>query len=221
MSDEKKPHKIDIWDINRLVPYAKNAKKHPEEQVKKLATAIQTFGWTQPIVVWTDGSIIAGHGRRLAAISLGLKKVPVIVRSDLSRAEADALRLADNRVASTEYDMNLMQESMKDLVGDFDLILAGFDPKELDFIETNLGEVNLDTFIDDVGAAVEQQKAQNEQNVQEVDDVAAPIADAFGFKRVTIAQSRTVRELMGKMETATGKVGIEALIAFVSDKVNQ
>jgi hypothetical protein len=219
MSD--KPHKIEIWEIGRLVPYAKNAKKHPETQVEKLATSIKTFGWTQPIVVWTDGSIIAGHGRRLAAISLGLTKVPVIVRSDLSRAEADALRLADNRVASTEYDMNLLQEDLRALSADFDLQLAGFDTKELDFMTADLGEIDTDFFVDDVGAAVEQQKSNNERNVQEVDDVAAPVADAFGFKRVTIAQSRTIRDLMVKMEQATGKKGVEALIGFIASKVSQ
>ena len=83
---------IEIWDIKDLVPYEMNAKKHPQDQVEKLATAITKFGWTQPIVVWNNGEIIAGHGRRLAALHLGMKKVPVVVRSDLSKVEADALQ---------------------------------------------------------------------------------------------------------------------------------
>ena len=84
-------HKIELWDLDKIVPYAANAKKHPPDQVRKLATAITKFGWTQPIVVAGNGEIIAGHGRRLAAIQLGLAKVPVICRRDLTKAEADAL----------------------------------------------------------------------------------------------------------------------------------
>ena len=219
MNDEDR--KIEVWDIEKLVPYEANAKKHPEDQVKKLAQAIKTFGWTQPIVLWGDGSIIAGHGRRLAAISLGLTRVPVIVRRDLTRAEADALRLADNRVTSTDYDQELIQSELQrlneELAGmDIDLTDLGFDQKEISFSISDLGDMDESLFVDDVADAVDQQKIQNEHKVETTDEIAAPVVDALGFKRVTIAESRMIRDAMVKIETLTGKKGSEAFVDFMS-----
>lgn len=211
---------IEIWDVSKLVPYEANAKKHSDEQVAKLANLIQKAGWTQPIVVWKNGEIIAGHGRRLAALKLGLKKVPVIVRSDLTKAEADALRLADNRVTSTEYDQAAIQIELQrlaeELEGDLGLQDLGFDEKELDFSLSDLGEMDDSFFVEDVNEAVEQQKKENENAITATDDVAAPIGDALGFKRVTIAQSRQIRELMSGIEHKTGKKGVDALIEVLS-----
>lgn len=214
-------HTIEVWDIDKLVPYEANAKKHPIEQIKKLATAIQKFGWTQPIVVWGNGDIIAGHGRRLAAIELGLNRVPVIVRRDLTRAEADALRLADNRVASTDYDQELIQQELQRLADElssesFTLTDLGFDLKEIDFVQADLGDIDENFFVDDVTDAVEKQKEDNARKVETTDEIAAPIVDALGFKRVTIAQSRLIRDAMVKIETSTGKKGAEAFVEFMA-----
>lgn len=215
-----KHYPIEIWEIEKLVPYAANAKVHSDEQVAKLATLISKAGWTQPIVIQADGTIIAGHGRRLAALKLGLKKVPVIVRADLTTAEADALRLADNRVASTDYDQAAVQIELQrladELDGDLQLGDLGFDDKELDFSLSDLGEINEDFFAEDVGAAVEEQKKENEKTIERTDDTAAPVGDALGFKRVTIAQSRELRELMARVEDRSGKKGVEALIYVLS-----
>lgn len=212
---------VELWDIEKIKPYPRNAKIHSDEQVKKLAKAIETFGWTQPIVVDADGVIIAGHGRRLAAISLKRKKVPVLCRRDLTKQQADALRLADNRVTSVEYDMSMIQDELRKISEsltdeDFDISALGFDERELDFSLSDLGQINDDFFIEDVGAAVEQQRQENAKATEKIDDTAAPIADAFGFKRVTIAQSRTIRSLMSKIEASTGKTGAEAFIDFAS-----
>lgn len=214
MSDN---HKIEIWDIEKIIPYEKNAKIHSDEQVSKLATAILTFGWTQPIVVDVDGIIIAGHGRRLAAIKLGRAKVPVICRRDLTKAQADALRLADNRVTSVEYDMSLIQDELQRLVADdIDLTTLGFDAKEIEFSIADLGALDPSMFVEDVSAAVEEQKKETKAAAERIDDTAAPVGDALGFKRVTINESRQLRELMGKIEAKTGKQGVEALLAVLS-----
>lgn len=212
---------IEIWDVDKLVPYEANAKKHPEEQIKKLATAIQKFGWTQPIVVWQNGEIIAGHGRRLAAIHLGLKRVPVICRRDLTRAEADALRLADNRVASTDYDQGLIQSELQRLgeelsMMNINLTDLGFDQKEIDFSISDLGAIDDSLFVSDVAQAVEDQKQQNASKIETTDEIAAPVVDALGFKRVTIAESRLIRDAMLKIEAKTGKKGAEAFVEFMS-----
>lgn len=216
MSDQPK---IELWDVDKLVPYALNAKNHPEGEIEKLANSILTYGWTQPIVIWTNGEIIAGHGRRLAAIKLGRKRVPVIVRSDLTKDQADALRLADNRVTGQSYDMALIQDELRRLAEtDIDLTTLGFDEKELDFSTADLGEINDDFFVENIGEAVEAQQQANIQKTEEVDDTAAPVADALGFKRVSISQSRIIRDFMSRIEDETGQKGADAFVAFIDQR---
>lgn len=209
---------IEFWALDDIKPYEKNAKVHTEDQVEKLSIAIKTYGWSAPIVIDGDGVIIAGHGRRLAAIRLGMEKVPVICRRDLTKAEADALRLADNRTVSVEFDMPMLQEELERLAdtGEIDLATMGFSDVELDFVAADLGDINTDFFVDDISGAVEDQKERNARQSETFDDTSAPIADAIGFKRVTIAQSRTLRDLMSKIEARTQKAGAEALIDFLS-----
>lgn len=208
---------IELWNIEKLVPYEKNAKKHSEDQVAKLARLITKFGWTQPIIVDSEGVIIAGHGRRLAALSLGMKKVPVVCRSDLSKIEADVLRMADNRAASTEYDAMLVQEELARLVSEGwdDMALTAYDDNELSTLIADMGDINMDVLIDDVNAAVDEQRLENERKTEEMDASAAPIVDAFGFKRVTIEQSRRIRQFMGHIESTTGLTGPDALMAHI------
>jgi ParB-like chromosome segregation protein Spo0J len=218
-------HQIEIWNVSDLIPYEANAKKHPKEQIEKLATSITKFGWTQPIVVDGKGVIIAGHGRRMAALHLQLEKVPVLVRRDLSTAQADALRLADNRVTSTDYDQSMIQDELRRLSAELastEITLAdlGFDAKEIDFTMADLGTIDDNFFVDDVSEAVEKQKDENVQKLSETDETAAPVTDAFGFKRVTIAESRTLRGLMTDIETRSGKKGAEALIEALSAYAN-
>lgn len=115
-----------------LIPYAKNAKKHPEDQVDKLAGQIHSFGFDQPIVVDKSMVIIKGHGRLLAAKKLALKKVPIIVQ-DLDEYQAMAARIADNKVSSLEYDNQMMQFDLGTLQGhDFDMNLTGMDIGEIE-----------------------------------------------------------------------------------------
>jgi hypothetical protein len=219
-------HAIEIVDITWLKEYEANAKKHPDDQVEALAKSIQKFGWTSPIIVWKDGTIIAGHGRRKGALKLGLKKVPVIVRRDLTKAQADALRLADNRVAGTEYDQAAIQIELQrladELDGTFELSDLGFTDKELDFSLSELGDIDDSLFVDDISGAVETQKEENKAKVEAVDDTAAPVGDALGFKRVTIEESRKLKGLMAQIEARSGKTGVQALIhtlsAVVGDK---
>lgn len=219
MSDPN--NKVEVWDIEQLIPYEANAKMHEPEQVRKLAKSIEKFGWTAPIVVWVNGEIIAGHGRRLAALELGLKRVPVVCRRDLTKAEADALRLADNRVASTDYNQELIQVELQRLseqlsTENFELTDLGFDLKEIDFSTADLGDINDSIFVDDVAEAVEQQKSENEKKIEETDEIAAPVVDALGFKRVSIAQSRLIRDAMTRIEAKTGKVGVEAFVEYLA-----
>ena len=216
-------HSIEIVEIGWLKEYEANAKKHPDGQIESLAKSISKFGWTSPIIVWKDGTIIAGHGRRKAALKLGLKKVPVIVRRDLTKTQADALRLADNRVAGTEYDQAAIQIELQrladELDGSFELSDIGFTDKELDFTLSELGDIDDSLFVDDISSAVETQKEENKVKAEAVDDTAAPVGDALGFKRVTIEESRKLKGLMAQIETRSGKKGVEALIYTLSAAV--
>ena len=125
--------RIEWRDPETLTPYSNNAKTHPTEQVDKIAASIASFGFDQPIVVDGDGVIIKGHGRREAGLRLGLDKVPVLVRDDLSVAEIKAARLADNRTAQSPWDEDLLRVELGALLEEnFDLGLTGFDLEEID-----------------------------------------------------------------------------------------
>jgi len=123
---------VEVWPIDELIPYSNNPKEHPDEQVQKIASSIKNYGWDQPIVVDDGGEIIKGHGRRQAAQVLGLDEVPVIVREDLSDAEAKAARIADNKTAESPWDEGLLSVELKGLDDDFDADELGFDDDEFD-----------------------------------------------------------------------------------------
>lgn len=119
---------VEFVDINKVIPYANNTKFHPPEQISLLAGMIAEYGHDVPIVVDSDLVVIKGHGRLLACKKLGMEQVPVIIRSDLSKLQAKAARIADNKVSESEWDMDILRielEELEDL--GFDLELTGFD----------------------------------------------------------------------------------------------
>ncbi len=130
--------------LSDIKPYSKNAKKHPKKQVEQVANSIKEFGFNQPIVVDEQGVIIVGHGRYEAAKILGLSEVPTITVS-LTKEQADAYRLADNKLNESEWDMNLVIEELKGLSEPM-LELTGFDkdliiePSELDDVVPEVPE---------------------------------------------------------------------------------
>jgi len=111
-----------------LVPYARNARTHSEAQVRQIAASIDEWGWTSPILVDDKNSIIAGHGRLMAADKLGLKDVPVMVATGWTEAQKKAYILADNQLAlNAGWDSELLKVELQELDGlDFDLDLIGF-----------------------------------------------------------------------------------------------
>ena len=90
--------KVERRKVKDLVPYAKNARTHSEEQIDQIARAIEQWGWTVPCLVDEKGGLIAGHGRVLAAKKLGLDEVPVVVARGWSKAQKRAYVLADNKL---------------------------------------------------------------------------------------------------------------------------
>jgi DNA modification methylase len=120
--------------VTDLIPYIANSRTHSDAQVAQIAASIKEFGWTNPILVSGDDSIIAGHGRLMAARKLGMEEVPVIVLDHLSKAQQRALVIADNQLAlNAGWDMNMLKAEIEDLqLDDFDLNILGFDDKFLD-----------------------------------------------------------------------------------------
>lgn len=117
-----------------LVPYARNSRTHSPEQIDKLAASIREWGWTNPCLISEDGTLIAGHGRLLAAHKLGAKEVPVIVARGWSEAQTRAYVIADNQLAITGsgWDADLLKLELGDLkLEGFDLALVGFGDDEL------------------------------------------------------------------------------------------
>ena len=89
--------KVEQWDINRLVPYARNSRTHSDEQVAQIAASIKEWGFTTAVLVDEQGGIIAGHGRTLAAQKLQMKEVPVMVAAGWSDAKKRAYIIAIKR----------------------------------------------------------------------------------------------------------------------------
>ena len=126
-------HKIEQIGIEELIPYAKNSRTHSDEQVAQLAGSIKEFGFNNPVLIDKDNSIIAGHGRVMAARRLGLTQVPCIRLEHLTETQRKAYIIADNRLAlNAGWDNQMLTVELNDLkADDFNLDLLGFDVDEL------------------------------------------------------------------------------------------
>jgi DNA modification methylase len=152
---------VQVWSIDRLLPYIRNARTHTEQQVAQVAASIREFGWTNPILVAADGTIIAGHARLAAARKLKMTEVPVIVLDHLTEAQRRALVLADNRLAlDAGWDEEMLRVELASLQEDgFDLDVVGFTDEELEDLlrdpeETRDGVTDEDSVPDEQETAI-------------------------------------------------------------------
>ncbi|WP_223425422.1 site-specific DNA-methyltransferase [Tateyamaria pelophila] len=126
---------VEMWQVADLVPYAKNARQHPPDQIDQIAASMERFGFTIPMLVAEDGTIIAGHGRLMAALQLGLAEVPVMVARGWSEEDRRLYTLADNRLAEiAEWDPEMLRLELGELRADFgieDMSLIGFSADDL------------------------------------------------------------------------------------------
>ena len=164
----------------KLIPYEKNAKMHPADQVEHIANSIQMFGWTQPIVVDENNVVVIGHGRLAAAKKLMLDTVPVVRRDDLTEEQTKALRIVDNRVAKSKTDRELISEELSTII-DIDLEQFGID---LDV------EINLDLDDDEYEdrSSLQHNVFENQERMQ------FPSGNYYGFP--DIAPTQTVGDRM-------------------------
>ena len=123
---------------DKLIPYARNAKKHDEAQVSLIAGSIRQFGFNNPILIAEDNGIVAGHGRVLAAMKLGMAEVPCIRLSHLDENQRRAYILADNRLAELGggWDLDMLAAEM-DALGELNIDVGelGFDESFLSLME--------------------------------------------------------------------------------------
>jgi len=127
---------VEVYPPQKLVPFKRNARTHSKRQVAQIAKSITAFGFNNPVLIDDDLNIIAGHGRVLAAIALGLKEVPCLRLSHLTDADKRAYILADNQLATKAgWDRELLALEFQGLLElGFDLSIAGFEIAEVDFI---------------------------------------------------------------------------------------
>ena len=142
--------KVEYWPIDKIVPYAKNARIHNNDQINQLIKSIEEFGFINPILVSGDHTIIAGHGRLIAAKTIGYEKVPVILLDHLSSEQQRALIIADNKIAENAgWDEEILKLELADLdeLG-FDINVLGFDAREIDelLIDCGIDEENNEKF---------------------------------------------------------------------------
>src|SRR5262245_48731529 len=125
--------RIELWPLDRLIPYARNAHTHSDEQVAQIAASIVEFGFNNPILVDSTDGIIAGHGRLLAARKLNLDLVPVVILDHLSESQKRAYILADNRLAENAgWDEEMLRLELEALDQEgFNLEILGFTDEEL------------------------------------------------------------------------------------------
>ena len=208
-----------MWDADRVLPYEFNHKKHSEKQVSLLAALIEAKGLINPIAIEEDGTVIAGHGRRLALLKLGRKQFPVRVLKGLSKADASALRIADNKTVSNEYDTDVLAQELARLShnSDIDLTSLGMDARELSMLLTDVGEIDADTLVGDIDLAVETHEEGVAQTALDADTDSVRLDKAFGFKSIPLPAQKTVTRFMAIIEEGLSKQGSEALIAFMSD----
>jgi DNA modification methylase len=130
--------KIAYRKTEDLIPYAGNARTHSDKQVAQIVASIRQFGFTNPVLIDTNGSIVAGHGRVAAAKQLGLIEVPTVALTHLTPAERQAYVIADNRLAELAgWDREILKiefQALAELDLEFDLEITGFETAELDLL---------------------------------------------------------------------------------------
>lgn len=126
--------KLEQVPIDKLVPYARNARTHSKEQIAQLRASLREFGFVSPAVIDADYNILVGHGRITAAREEGYETVPCVFAENLTEAQKRAYILADNQLAlNAGWDEEMLSVELSDLQDQsFDLSLLGFDAGELD-----------------------------------------------------------------------------------------
>lgn len=134
---------IELLKVSDIIPYDKNAKKHPDKQIEHIANSLQEFGFRQPLVISKNNVLVVGHGRLLAAKKLGLEYVPVARADDLTEEQIRAYRLVDNKTNESDWDFDFLDEEINDIF-DLDMADFGFDVFDADIEHEKQAELTQD-----------------------------------------------------------------------------
>ena len=131
--------KITYMKADDLKAYANNAKEHPAEQIEQIKSSIEQFGFNDPIAIWKNNEIIEGHGRLIAALELGIEKVPVISLDGLTDEQRKAYMLAHNKpTMNSGFNLDLLEMELSE-ISEVDMSAFGFDLSSLESGEDELG----------------------------------------------------------------------------------
>lgn len=134
--------KVSIKPLKDLIPYARNSRKHSNAQIDQIAASMREWGWTNPVLVDENNTILAGHGRVMAAQKLGIENCPVIIAAGWSDDKKRAYVIADNKISeNSSWDEDLLKIEIDDL-GGFDVSLLGFSDKEITQLLQNAQSVD-------------------------------------------------------------------------------
>ena len=199
-----------------LIPYALNAKKHGPEQVRRIANSIKAHGWRgNPIIVDQDNNILAGHGRRLAAIELGMTHVPV-VRESMTADQARAFRLSDNRAAEGGLDNDLLKQDLLEMdPGTLELLDGIFDKKELDFAVDDIMVVNSDMFTDSLDTVMDDVASTTEQRIAQAAEKRVSVGKLLGFTTLPGSAGVDVTRFIATLQADEGLDAEEAFISHI------
>lgn len=151
--------KIEYKKTADLIPYARNSRTHTDAQVNQIASSIREFGFRVPVLVSGDNTIIAGHGRVLAAMKLNMDEIPTVDGSDMDDIQRRMYVIADNKIAlNAGWDEEVLMLEIEDLRSlGADIELLAFDPSEIkraDIDYSVLDDHNIDDQIDDMAKGV-------------------------------------------------------------------
>ena len=206
---ENKLHLEEIlMETSKIIPYQNNAKIHTGEQISLLASHIAESGWDQPIVVDKDMVIIKGHGRLMAAMKLGLKRVPVKIRSDLTPNQVKAARIADNKISD---------------IGGYDEELLKVELEGLHEIDVNLADIGIDD--ETISSLGLDDDDKSEHDSEKEDDIPEVEQNIYGVKRGDIWLLGKHRVMCGdstdKADVDRLMDGSKADMVFTSPPYNQ
>jgi len=191
-----------LQPIESVIPYSNNPKDHPSEQVDKIASSIKNYGWDQPIVVDGENEIIKGHGRLQAAELLGLEQVPVIVRDDLTEAEAKAARIADNKTAESPWDDDLLTTELEILDEDF----------EIDLEDTAFGQDEIDDLFDAI---------QDDSDNKYTDKIKTPVYEPTQDEPPELSElydTEKYQKLIAAIDSADVSGDLERFLRFAAQR---
>lgn len=219
--NENELSEIPIVNIDIKIPkaYGKNFKKHDEASVSLLAAGIKEWGQTQPILLDKDMVIIAGHGRLLACKKLGWKTIDARIMSHYTKDQANAVRINDNQVVSTEYDSVMARLAVEELP-EYSAEQLGFTEAEFDKLLMDYKEIDISAFTQDLVGDVVAQAESATHDIAKSDLKMVSIATAMGFKSITTETSRKLAKFMAGLQERFDQEDLATAFAmFIAEEV--